>query len=130
MKRTKEENKKRIGLFVEQWKDILKDKPVAYRPDIAKALGSVKAAVFLSQLGYWMPRGHKENWIYKTQKDWYEETGLSRKEQETARRILKQRKIIAEKIAGIPAKVHYQINLTKFTEVMSDYYKKNQEDEE
>src|SRR4029077_8386650 len=31
-------------------------RPVAYFPALAKALGSIKAAVFLAQLMYWAPR--------------------------------------------------------------------------
>ena len=60
---------------------VLQCKPIAYLPDLAKALGSVKAGLFLSQLLYWMDKGADEDgWLYKTREELYDETGLSRKE--------------------------------------------------
>lgn len=49
-------------------------------------------------------------WFYKSQKDWEIETGLSRHEQDSARKILKERNLIFEKRAGIPATIHFKIN--------------------
>jgi len=104
--------------------EIIKDRPVAYHPDFAKALGSVQTALFLSQLLYWSDKG-KNGWIYKTQQEFYEETGLSRREQETARRKLKERGILEEKYQGIPRKLYYKVNFQKLAEVMFAYYTTN-----
>lgn len=43
--------------------------------------------------------------------DWAEETGLSRKEQEGARRRLKTVGLLAEARRGVPAKLYYQVDL-------------------
>lgn len=84
---------------------------VAYYPRLAQLTGSVTAAVLLSQLGYWTNRQHDpEGWIYKTQQDLREETGLSRKEQETARRVLVSLGFISEKREGLPARLFYRVN--------------------
>jgi len=101
---------------------IIKDRPVAYHPDFAKAIGSVQAALFLSQLLYWSDKGNNDGWIYKTQKEFYEETGLSRYEQETARKKLKKLGILEEKYQGVPRKLYYRINMGKLGEFMLAYY--------
>ena len=104
---------------------IIKDRPVAYHPDFAKAIGSVQAALFLSQLLYCSDKENNNGWIYKTQKEFYEETGLSRREQETARKKLKELGILEEKYQGIPRKLYYKVNMDKLAKLMLDYYSAN-----
>ena len=85
-------------------------RPVAYYPKLSVITNGVKEAIFLCQLLYWHGKQtDKEQWIYKTQADMAEETGLSRTEQETARRNLKKKGFIIEKKKGIPCKLHYKI---------------------
>lgn len=72
--------------------------PVAYYPTLEKITGSVKAALFLSQLLYWADHySDKEGWISKTQKEIRKITGLTRREQERARRVLKSVGIVKER---------------------------------
>jgi len=60
---------------------------VAYHPTFAAIGGGIKAGLFLAQLFYWHDRGSDpDGWIYKTQAEWEEETGLSRWEQERPQR--------------------------------------------
>lgn len=88
------------------------ERPIAFHPILARISRSVNAGLFLSQLLYWTPRGKdKDGWIYKTQKEWEEETCLSRREQETARAILKRIGILHEKRIGQPAALHYKIDM-------------------
>ena len=97
-------------------------RPVAYYPSIAKMLGSVKAALFLCQLFYW--EGKQEDpygWIYKTAGDIYNETGLGRKEQETARRELRGKHILYERLAKTPARLHFQLDLDRLNELWEEY---------
>ncbi len=94
---------------------------VGYYPLIAMALGSVKTGIFICQLLYWQERGEKGEWIYKSRKQMEEETGLSREEQDTAKRLLKRLKIIETKRAGIPATTHYKIDFDRFDEVIDNY---------
>lgn len=85
-------------------------RPIAYYPEIAKIIG-VKATIFLCQFLYWQGKqDDPEGWIYKTQEEIYEETGLSRKEQESSRRKLKDLGILEEKVEGVPPIVHYRFN--------------------
>jgi len=102
---------------------LLADRPVAYHPDIARMLGSVKDAVFLCQLLYWTDKGSRtDGYIWKTQDDWEKETGLSRYEQKTARNHLIELGLLEEKLAGIPATMHYRINLEALTDSIEAYY--------
>jgi len=102
---------------------LLRDKPIAYHADLAKMLRSVTAGVFLSQLIYWDGKGHDpDGWIHKTQADWYEETGLTRREQETARKILRKQGIVEEQRRGQPARLYYRINWNRLIECLKEYY--------
>lgn len=92
-------------------------RPVAYYPSLNKLTGSVTATIFLCQFVYWHGKGADPEWIYKTQAEIQEETGLSRREQETARRNLKEIGVLEEKYKGIPRKLYYRLDIDKFNEL-------------
>lgn len=101
---------------------LLEDRPIAYHAVLAKALGSVTAGILLSQLLYWAPRASDgEGWFYKTREDIYEETGLGRREQETARKVLRRAGVIVEHLRGVPARIHFRIDMTKLTELLGSF---------
>ncbi|HBM7600278.1 primosomal protein I [Enterobacter bugandensis] len=90
------------------------DRPIAYQPAFAQLrVGKVKsgptAAVLLSQFVYWHNRMDGE-WMYKTREDIKKETGLSRDEQETARKRLVALGVLQEDLRGVPATLHFRIN--------------------
>lgn len=94
-------------------------RPIAYQPIIAKAFGSVQLAILWSQLYYWSDKGDdKDGWIYKSREELYEETGLKRRGQETARQLGKKLGIIEEKKTRMPATIHYRVDLEKTAEVL------------
>ncbi len=100
-------------------------RPVAYYPRLSYITGGVKETLFLCQLLYWNGKqANKNSWIYKTQKEMLEETGLSRYEQETARRNLREKGFIKETRKGIPAKMHYKIDLDAINKAWEDFIKK------
>lgn len=102
---------------------LLGNKTIAYRADFARIGGGVTSGVFLSQLFYWSGRGSDpDGWIWKTQSEWTQETTLTRNEQETARRKLRERGILKEKRRGIPARLHYFINLDRVIELLNILY--------
>lgn len=92
-------------------------RPVAYFPAIARIVG-VKECVFLCQLLYWSDKAEK-GWIYKTQEEFTNETGLSRAEQETARRNLKKMGLLDERHQRLLHRMFYRVNLDKLDEVWS-----------
>ncbi len=100
---------------------ILGDRPVAYHPMLAKKLGGVEVAIFVSQLLYWTGRSKLPGgWIFKTQAEFEEETGLTRRNQETARRKLKEIGVLDEALRGVPATMHYRLNLDTLAAILSD----------
>ncbi|RDV83898.1 hypothetical protein [Ammonifex thiophilus] len=86
--------------------------PVGYYPGLTRITGGVKETLFLCQLLYWTDReADPEGWVHKTQEEIAEETGLSRREQESARRSLKELGFLEEKREGCPARLLYRVNL-------------------
>lgn len=98
---------------------ILSERHVLYRRDFARVFGGVCPGLFLSQLFYWMGRGQDEDgWIYKTMDEWNEETGMTRKELERARRMLRETLVLEEK-RGV-SKLYYRVNMDVLIEKLAD----------
>lgn len=78
----------------------LLDRPIAFHRCFVDLAGSVTAALVLSQAIYWQKRilEDRDGWWYKTRSEWMEETGLSRRQQETARKCLKQLGVLVESV--------------------------------
>jgi len=105
--------------------DVLEllDRPIAYHVIFARITGSVTAAVFLSQAFYWQYRGKQEEdgWWWHTQKQWTDETGLSRREQETARKKLRSMGVIEERDEGMPSRKEYRLNFPVLLDKIEQY---------
>ena len=88
----------------------LLDRPIAYHRCFAKLAGSVTSGIFLSQCFYWSQRtSDSDGWFWKTRDEWTEETCLTRREQESARKALIKIGVLQEKLVGLPAKIHYRL---------------------
>ena len=86
--------------------------PIAYYSLLARILGGVEESLFVSHFFSWYDKGHNpEEWLYRTQDEILEETGLTRRNQETARKQLREVGVLEEKRAGIPARLTYRLNL-------------------
>jgi hypothetical protein len=102
-------------------------RPVAYFPVFARIGGGATAGLLLSQFFYWTPRtNNPDGWFYKTQVECKEETGLTRDEQDTARRRLAQRGLVEEKLAGLPATRHFRINMARVVELLVEAQKEDE----
>lgn len=86
--------------------------------------GKTQKAVFLSQLIYWSDRGkRKDEFIYKTQKEWKEETGLSESQVSSYTNELEEWSFIKTKLKkanGSPT-VHYKVNMDYFLESFKEF---------
>lgn len=100
--------------------DLL-DRPIAYHRCFVTLTGSVTAAVLLSQAVYWSKRTGAGNhgWFWKTSTDWEEETGLSRREQDTARGILRGLGFWEEEKRGIPARLWFRLDLEQLEQLLT-----------
>jgi len=112
----------------ETFKEFLQSKPVAFYPDFSEIGGSTNAGVLLSQLFYWKDKESDEDgWIYKTQKEWKNEIKLTRTEQETARKKLRDSGILREKLKGNPSKLYYKIDFDAMIAALSKIYEKRRQ---
>jgi hypothetical protein len=88
------------------------DQPVAFHRCLVSITGSVNAALLLGQLIYWTPRANDKNgWVYKTSDELEEEVGLSRHEQATARRNLRERGLVVEEKKGVPPNIYFMVDV-------------------
>lgn len=95
-------------------------RPIAFHRVFVDLTGSVVAALMLSQAYYWTPRtSESDGWFYKTQAEWEEETGLSRYEQEGARRTLRERGLMDEVRKGQPARLWYRVDIDAIANALS-----------
>ena len=95
------------------------DRPIAFHRVFVDWAGSVNAALMLSQLIYWSTRARDpKGWVYKTIQEWEEETGLTRMEQEGARRRLRRAGLVKEKKAGMPARLFFRVSRKRILELM------------
>ena len=87
------------------------DIPVTFHRSLVAVTGSVTAALMLSQAIAWTETLTPEEggWFTKSQDDWADATGLSRWEQETARRVLRDADFMEERKSGLPAKLWFRV---------------------
>lgn len=104
--------------FYDPMDDIL-DRPIAYNPAFKRITGSTVAGIFLSQSWYWSKRHRQDQgWFFKTGVEWEEETGLTRTEQETARKHCLRVGVMQEKLKGVPATMYYRVNKPRVYELL------------
>lgn len=94
-------------------------KPIAYYPQLAKPLGGVNASLLFGHFFYWNDKGHSELGVYRTADEIEVETGLSRDEQRTARRKLRERGVLIETEKRIEHRIYYKLDLDRFDEIIS-----------
>ena len=97
---------------------------IAFHRRLVDLTASVKAALLLSQTIYWTRHGRdiasSDGWFFKTSRQWEMETGLTVKEQATARQVLRKLAILNEQRIGIPAKLHFQLAADQLAALISE----------
>ena len=92
---------------------------IAYRPNLARLFGGVIAEVFFEQIFYWQDKTDSTLGVYKTQEELEVETGLSRKEQETARKLLREKGVLIETYKRLEHRLYYKIDCDKLDELLA-----------
>lgn len=95
----------------------LVDRPIAFQRSFVRLGAGITGALLLSQIVYWQNRMEGQ-WFYKTQLDLEEETGLTRYEQEGARKKLVSCGVLEESKRGIPAKLYFRVNAERLEEIL------------
>lgn len=97
----------------------LLDRPIAFQRAFVRLGAGITGALMLSQAIYWSRRtDDSEGWFYKSQSEWEEETGLTRYEQEGARKALCKIGVLEESRSGVPARLYYRINPRKLRAIL------------
>lgn len=87
------------------------DRHIDFHRCFVTLTGSVNAALMLSE-AYHKQRLHND-WWPKTCNEWEHHTGLTRDNQETARRALKKFPFWKEELRGLPAKLHFYVDIER-----------------
>jgi len=108
--------------------ELIGGRVVAYRPTFARAFGSAAVGILLSQFWYYsmMQTAHdRDGWFYAPQEQIEEEAGLSRCEQETARKHLRNAGILEESREGLPSRLYYRIDKGRAVEQLRLFLQKD-----
>lgn len=96
--------------------------PVAFHAILARICDSATAGLMLSQALYWSRiKEDGDGWFFKSQGQWEEETCLSRWEQETARKRLRNLGFWDEELRGVPATLYFRIDLEKLAQAIEQH---------
>jgi hypothetical protein len=103
-------------------KDLLPNRTVGYSPDLARAVGGATIGLFLSQLLFLSDKGaNPEGWVYKSEAEMSRETGLTKREQQTARRKLLALGIIQIVRRGFKFTYHFRIVWERLYQVIEKF---------
>ena len=96
---------------------------IAFNRAYVALTGSVTAALMLSQAVYWQLRREEipdGEWWWKTRDEWSDEIGLSRREQETARKSLRSFAWWQEEERGLPSRLWFRVDLVALEQALAD----------
>jgi hypothetical protein len=99
-----------LGITTDLLLDVF-DFPVSFHRCLVPVTGGVTSALMLSQ-AIWTTQALEASaggWFIRSQEQWTQETGLSRWEQETARRALRRAGLLEERRLGMPAKLWFRV---------------------
>jgi hypothetical protein len=103
-------------------KDLLPNRVVGYSPDLARAVGGATTGLFLSQLLFLSDKGaNPEGWVYKSEQEMGRETGLTKREQQTARRKLLSLGVITIERRGFKFTYHFKVIWQRLYEVIERF---------
>ncbi len=108
-----------LGLTPQLLLDVF-DTPVSFHRCLVSVSGGVHAALLLSH-AIWITQSldtGADGWFFRSQAQWTEETTLSRWEQESARRSLRQAGLLEERRAGMPARLWFRVRLPAVWEAL------------
>jgi len=87
------------------------DAPVSFHRCLVPVTGGITSALLLSQAIWTSQRLEPaaDGWFLRSQDEWTQETGLSRWEQESARRALRRSGLLEERRIGMPARLWFRV---------------------
>ncbi len=113
-----------LKLNLNRLKALVDGDYITYYPSLTPICGGYKAAAMLSVALAWTrnwlnKHPEREGWFWKTRTEWQHETGLSRCEQENARKALAAHGLLHETRRGMPARMHFRIDLDRLGQLLA-----------
>jgi hypothetical protein len=103
-------------------KDMLPNRVVGYSPDLARIVGGATIGLFLSQLLFLSDKGNNpDGWVYKSEAEMGRETGLTKREQQSARRKLLGLGVIAIMRGGWKNTYHFKVIWERLYQVIAGF---------
>jgi hypothetical protein len=103
-------------------KDLLPNRVVGYSPDLARIVGGATIGLFLSQLLFLSDKGaNSDGWVYKSEAEMGRETGLTKREQQTARRKLLSLGVIRIERRGFKFTYHFKVIWERLYQVIEQF---------
>lgn len=103
------------------------DEPICIHQCLIRLTGSITAALMLTQANFItldLP-AEAGGWFYRSIDDWEAELGLSRAEQETARKKLKDLGVLLEQRDGMPARLRFKVDGRRLLQLLKLQAKTN-----
>ena len=103
-------------------KDLLPNRTVGYSPDLARAVGGATIGLFLSQLLFLSDKGNNpDGWVYKSEAEMGRETGLTKREQQSARKKLLALGVIQIERRGFKNTYHFKVVWERLYQVIEQF---------
>lgn len=100
------------------------ERPIAFHCVFATVGGGAVEGLLLSQAFYWSKTAtakERDGWFYHSYAEWEDETALTRREQQTARKHLRERGLLEERIGVQPGEgrvVWFRVNRQALSEAL------------
>ena len=109
--------------LIQSMRDI--GRPVVYYARLARFFGSVNASILFSQLAYWQDRTSSPLGVFKSSDELLEETGLSYREQVTARKHLTSKGYLVETHKRLEHKIFYRLDFDLIDAAFGEWSKRH-----
>lgn len=95
-------------------------RPIAYHPGLVPILGSVNAVILFGQIFYWQDKTNSPLGVYKSTEEIEEETGLSYREQTTARSKLVDAGVLIETNKRLEHRIYFKIDMARLDALLAN----------
>lgn len=100
--------------------DKVQDRTIAFRQIYVQITGSSDEALMLSQAAYWSKLVNN-SWFYKSRDQWQHETGMKRRQQQSARKALVGRGYLQERPGHTGKATEFKLNWKIINKAIKDY---------
>lgn len=116
------------GINQELLLEIFGEQPICIHRCLLRLTGSITAALMLTRAVSItlddLPVG-SDGWFSQSQEEWQGEIGLTRFEQESARKHLREMNILLERRVGMPARLQFRICASTLAQLLGDQAQTN-----